>query len=459
MPEMAEHPTVKRFYARAAAAADTAAGELAAASPAAPVELDSHWLRQICLEAGAEDVGFVEIDRAELAPQRDDILSFFPGTKTLISLVARMNREPIRSVARSVANVEFHRVNHDLNEIAAHIVSVLQEKGIRAVNATVGFPMEMSRFPGGKIWVVSHKPVAVAAGMGRMGIHRNVIHPNFGNFILLGTVLIARGSHRICATIDFNPCLNASSASPLVRSGAIGADGHFNFSACYTHNYHEFMGGFNDWVETVADSRNGRDYRRRVKAFGDRLDVAKPLVRRRITKRRIASRFARRARTSSLLPAIEKNFTAEVLKPLQEKVEPLYVIPGVGRRIFAARKRYPHKKAKRVGNGLRVQSIATFLRGLRLTFQRGKAKDLDVTYHFTFTGEEPRLATVVIRDQKLTVADGHQGAPDLRITADARTWLRFLSKDANLLWAFLRGKIRLRGSPRLLLAFAKCFPS
>ncbi|MGA8872448.1 MAG: SCP2 sterol-binding domain-containing protein, partial [Candidatus Acidiferrales bacterium] len=151
-------------------------------------------------------------------------------------------------------------------------------------------------------------------------------------------------------------------------------------------------------------------------------------------------------------------FLREVVKPLQDKEETVYVIPESDAESFVAR-RYPHKKAKRVGNGLRVQSIATFLRGLRLTFQRGKAKDLDVTYHFTFTGEEPRLATVVIRDQKLTVADGHQGAPDLRITADARTWLRFLSKDANLLWAFLRGKIRLRGSPRLLLAFAKCFPS
>ena len=57
------------------------------------------------------------------------------------------------------------------------------------MNPAMGFPMEMDRFPG-KIWVVSHKPVAVAAGLGMMGIHRNVIHPKFGNFILLGTVLL-----------------------------------------------------------------------------------------------------------------------------------------------------------------------------------------------------------------------------------------------------------------------------
>lgn len=32
----------------------------------------------------------------------------------------------------------------------------------------------------------------------------------------------------------------------------------FNFSSCYTHNYREFMGGFADWVETIATVAMGR---------------------------------------------------------------------------------------------------------------------------------------------------------------------------------------------------------
>jgi hypothetical protein len=32
--------------------------------------------------------------------------------------------------------------------------------------------MEMSQFSV-KVWIVSHKPVAVAAGLGQTGIHRN----------------------------------------------------------------------------------------------------------------------------------------------------------------------------------------------------------------------------------------------------------------------------------------------
>jgi hypothetical protein len=47
----------------------------------------------------------------------------------------------------------------------------------------------------------------------------------------------------------------------------------------------------------------------------------------------------------------------------------------------------------------------------------------------------------------------------MQVTADSRTWLGFLAKERNLGWALLRRKIRLKGSPRLLLAFGKCFPS
>jgi epoxyqueuosine reductase QueG len=54
--------------------------------------------------------------------------------------------------------------------------------------------------------VVGHKPVAVAAGLGRMGIHRNVIHPRFGSFVLLATVLLDTEIGVYDHPIDFNPC-------------------------------------------------------------------------------------------------------------------------------------------------------------------------------------------------------------------------------------------------------------
>ena len=148
----------------------------------------------------------------------------------------------------------------------------------------------------------------------------------------------------------------------------------------------------------------------------------------------------------------------EVVRPLQEKQETVYVVPGSDAEEHVAR-RFPLKTIKRVGNGLRVRSIQRFLAGLPLTFQRGKAANLNAVYHFTFTGKEQKEATVVIRDGTLQVQDGHQGEADLKVTADSETWLGFLAKERSLLWALLRKKIRIKGSPKLLVAFGRCFPS
>jgi putative sterol carrier protein len=99
-----------------------------------------------------------------------------------------------------------------------------------------------------------------------------------------------------------------------------------------------------------------------------------------------------------------------------------------------------------------------FLTGLPLVFQPGKSVGLNATYHFSFTGQESRKATIVIEEKRVTVKAGHVGNADLKVTADTATWLGFLAKEKNLVWALLRLKIRLKGSPRLLVAFGKCFP-
>lgn len=442
---LSDHPTIRSLEA---------SGSVPVSRPAGAI--DEEWLRQLVLDAGADDAGFVRIDREELDDQRDDILAALPGTRTLISFVVRMNREPIRTPARSAANLEFHHAGDQVNDVGRDVVRALEDKGVRALNPSMGFPMEMDRFPG-KIWVVSHKPVAVAAGLGQMGIHRNVIHPKFGNFILLGTILTELEVTTQGQTIDFNPCLECKLCVAACPVGAISPEGNFDFSACYTHNYREFMGGFTVWTEEVAESRSRYDYRNRVNdaesasmwqslSFGANYKAAYCL---------------------SVCPAGEdvigpyvddrKAHLNQIVKPLQQKEEAVYVLKNSDAEDHVAR-RFPNKQTRYVGNSLRPRSVDGFLNGVPLVFQSGKSEGLAATYHFTFTGDEHREATIVIRDQQATVEDGHIGEADLKVTADTATWLGFLAQEKSLLWALLTRRIRMKGSPLLLVAFGRCFP-
>lgn len=441
-----DHPTVKRL--RPLAQPET--------RPAPAI--DAAGLRQLALDCGAEDSGLVEIARPGLDPQRDEILRNYPWTRTLLSFVVRMAREPVRGAPRSVANLEFHRAGHETNEIGARIVAALEARGIRGVNPSMGFPMEMYQASGYAPWVVSHKPIAVEAGLGHMGIHRNLIHPKFGNFVLLGTVLVDVEVEDHDHPIDYNPCLECKLCVAACPVGAIGPDGSFNFSSCFTHNYREFLGGFSDWVEQIADARDALDYRQRIQET-ETSSMWQSLS--------YGANY-KSAYCMAVCPAGEdvigpylhdkQLHLKEVVRPLQERAEPVYVVEGSDAEAVARRK-FRNKTVKTVANGLRPRTIAGLLNFMPYVFQPNQSRGLDATFHFKFTGAEEREATIAIKNRTFEVQDGFVGKADLRVTADAKTWLGFLAREKSLPIALITRKIRIKGDPRLLLAFGKCFPS
>jgi len=447
--KLEDHPTVRRLSGKRAGTEDR---------PAAEPVLDGAWLRQLALDSGADDAGVVDIARPGLDLQRDEILRNYPWTKSLLSLVVRMAREPLRGAPRSVANLEFHRAGDEVTEVTAAIVTALEGRGVRAVNPSMGFPMEMYQSGSGPIWVVSHKPVAVEAGLGHMGIHRNLIHPQFGNFVLLGTVLIGCEASDYNRPIEYNPCLECKLCVAACPVGAIGPEGSFNFSSCFTHNYREFLGGFSDWVEQVADAHDAFDYRRRI-SDAETASMWQSLSH---------GANYKSAYCMAVCPAGEdvigsylqdkQRHLQEVVKPLQERAEPVYVVPGSDAEAIARRK-FKNKTVKPVGSGLRPRSIAGLLNLMPYVFQPNQSRGLDATVHFTFTGAEEREATIRIQNRTLEVTDGLVGKADVHVTADAKTWLGFLAKERSLIPAVIARKVRLKGNPKLLLAFGKCFPS
>lgn len=442
-----DHPAVKRYR------------ELAASRPpGGPAEkIDNGRIKTLAREAGADDAALVEVDGPDITDQRAGILEIFPRAKSLVSLVCRMNRENIRCPSRDVSDLEFLRTFEKINEVSRLLARSLEGEGVRALYFSSGFPMNMAKWPG-KMWPISHKTIAVAGGLGKIGHHRLVIHPRFGSFVVLGTLLLDREATAYDHPLDYNPCLECRLCVAVCPVGAIAADGHFNFTACLTHNYRDRLGGFQDWVEQVVASRNVSQYRRRV---GDPETAS-------LWQSLSCGICNKSSYCLAVCPAGEEvlgpflddrqTYLNEVVRPFQYKVESVYVVPGSDARDYVA-KRFPHKKTRLIGNGLRAGSARSFLESLPIIFQREQSEGLNATYHFTFTGDEDLTGTVVIRDRHIEVLPGHAGKADLSLTADSKTWVDFLAKEKSLLPALLQRKIRIKGSPSLMKRFARCFPS
>ena len=437
-----EHPIVQRLRA--------------AGPQPAPEALDFQRLQAIALEAGADDVGVVSLDHPDLVAERPHIRSALPRARTVIAIVLRMHQENVRSPARSVANAEFHRTGEELDHVAARITRALSALGHRTLNPPMAFPMEMDAFPG-RTWVVSHKTIAVAAQLGRIGQHRSVIHPRFGSFILLGSILTEAEIASTREPLAFDPCVSCKLCVAACPVGAIKPDGAFQFSACYDHNYREFMTGFGDLLEEVADSKDRQDLRERV-AISESASMWQSLAYKPNYKAAYCIAVCP-AGEDLMRPFLEdrKSYLDTVMRPLTDKAEPVYAVAGSDAEAHA-KKRFPHKLVRTVRSSLRPTSARAMFGALPLTFQRGPAKGWKATYHFDLTGADAVQATVCIDDGALAVTQGHHGVPDISVRAPAEVWLEIVTKKRSPVLAVLTGRLRVRGDRSLLQRFAACFP-
>jgi putative sterol carrier protein/NAD-dependent dihydropyrimidine dehydrogenase PreA subunit len=427
------------------------------ARPAPPPKrvLTHAEVRAIALEAGADDAAAVPLDHPDLSEERPFVLRALPSARSLIAIVGRMHVDDVRSPSRSVANLEFHRTGHEIDAIAQRIAVALSLRGHPTINPSMAFPMEMDAFPG-RAWVVSHKKVAVAAQLGRMGIHRSVIHPTFGSFILLGTVVTSAEIEGAPLPLAFDPCLGCNLCIAACPVGAIERDG-FRFSACYDHNYKEFMSGFADFAEEVADSKDRFELRDRV-SQSETASLWQSLAYQPNYKAAYCLAVCP-AGEDVLGPFLDKRaqHLKDVVKPLTDRKETIYVVAGSDAEAHV-KKRFPHKATRVVRSSLRPSSAKSFFSAIPLTFQRGPAKGWKATFHFTLTGAEAVEATVRVDDGTLEVEQGIVGQADLTVQADGKVWLEIVEKRRSPVMAVLTGRLKTRGDRALLSRFAACFP-
>ena len=437
---------------------------------AAPLSLDDFKAR---LREWADDVGVISIDDPAIAHERDEVLWVYPHARSLICLIGEENRAAMQSRYLPAANHELYSCEERIFEMGHRTVKLVNALGGEGLTTTIGWPQEVGQRWADKIWPLSHKLVAQAAGLGVIGLSRNFLHRRFGAYCLIDTVVTNLEWPSYDRPVEWNPCLECNLCVASCPTEAIRRDGTFDFFACYNHTYRDSIPGFLDLVGDLAE-RSRRDFRRRwtdneIAALWQALSF-------RVEYRCfncVATCPAEIEHAFHGDRQVRRRYLDETLKPLtrtraEEDTQFVIDTPTARERhgIPPGEWRTPIDRASpRSAEGVRLinlrrirtQNADAMMRWLPQYFRPTESRGLAFTTQWDLYGPGGGEWVMRIGDERCDVRPGRTANPDLTIRTPATYFLAVHRGDASAVLGLLLGRIRLRGQRRLFLRFPALF--
>ena len=172
-------------------------------------------IKNVAIESGAALVGIASRDRLYDAPPSGNPDYLLPSTRSIISFAVPLDRNTLRDFLSKKDwlshCVERKRIVQILYSVNDRLVDFLRGNGFEATGVDINNSYrpepgardvtEMTEF----IPDFSHRYGAVAAGIGRLGWSGNVLTPDYGALVELGTVLTS-AKLKADPIIEENPC-------------------------------------------------------------------------------------------------------------------------------------------------------------------------------------------------------------------------------------------------------------
>jgi ferredoxin/putative sterol carrier protein len=435
-----------------------------------PVGL-ADFVRQV--STWCDDVGVISIDDPAIAHERDEVLYVYPHARSLVCMIGEENKAAMQSRYLPTANHELYGCEERIFEMGRKTIKHINGLGGEGLTTTIGWPQEVSQRWADKIWPLSHKLVAQAAGLGVIGLSRNFLHRKFGAYCLIDTVVTNLEFSEYTTPVDWNPCLTCNLCVASCPTEAIHQDGSFDFFACYNHTYRDSIPGFLDLVWDLA--RGSR--RRFEKRWADHEIAA--------LWQSLAFRVEYRCfNCVATCPAeietafhqdrqVRRRYLDETLKPLThtrcvEDEQFVLDTPAARARhgIPPGEWRTPIDRAGKTLSGVRLvnlrrirtQTVDSMMRWMPQYFRPTEACGLAFTTQFLLSGPGGGEWTMRIADRRCEVRPGSIDRPDLTIRARATAYLAVHRGELNPVWGVLTGRIRLSGERGLFLHFRRLFP-
>jgi epoxyqueuosine reductase QueG len=200
-------------------------------------------VKDLVLNAGAIDVGVVTTETLKGGPPSTDLAYMLDGASSAIVFALPLDQEKIERFLRKedfaghcLDNV---RTNTLASGIALELARFLEMKGQTAVPVESNFVYrkDTARGPFDEKPPISHRYLAVRAGIGHFGLSGNVIRRKEGAAIILGSVVTGA---RLMASEPLPPEENYCDECRLCMSACASGLMHTDEKACVTLGGSEF---------------------------------------------------------------------------------------------------------------------------------------------------------------------------------------------------------------------------
>jgi epoxyqueuosine reductase len=166
--------------------------ELAGNLPGLPQDPLTRTVKRKARALGAHLVGIAPIERLDGAPEDLHPRRLLPEAKSLISMAYRINRGVQQLHLRGTSPMPFSRFaglepRERLDDMALDLANFLEDLG----HISLPVPANLYYFQEKGIGEISHRHVAMAAGLGRLGRGGFLVTPEYGGAVQLVTVLTA----------------------------------------------------------------------------------------------------------------------------------------------------------------------------------------------------------------------------------------------------------------------------
>ncbi len=420
----------------------------------------------------ADDVGVISIDDAAIAHEIDEIRYVYPHARSLVCLIGEENKPSMQSRYLPTANHELYSCEERIFEMGHRTIDYIRSLGGESLTTTIGWPQEVSQRWADKIWPLSHKLVAQAAGLGVIGTSRNFLHKTFGAYCLIDTVVTNLEFDELDSPVDWNPCLSCNLCVASCPTEAIKPDGDFDFFACYNHTYRDSIPGFLDMVHDLASARPRRFRKRWTNAEIAALWQALAYKVEYRCFNCVATCPAEIHEAFHSERSVRRRYLDETLKPLSQTrsvEDEQFVIdtPAARDRLGIPPGRWrtapdaglPASRTTRLVPLSRICSldVDAMMRKMPHFFRAEEAMDLDFTTWFSFHGSGAGQWVLRIQRGRAEVRTGSDAAADLVVRCEGLTFLEIQQGTRSAAWALLTGRVRLSGTRRLFLRFPSVF--